>query len=59
MNPSQIKNDSSFLCIFRYFLLIVFVVIFLCCEKEEGCEFEMICYTNGGCIEKPIPGTCF
>lgn len=29
------------------------------CEKEDGgCETETVCFGEGNCVEKPIPGTC-
>lgn len=30
-----------------------------CETEEEGCQTETVCFGEGNCIEKPIPGTCF
>ncbi|WNH09584.1 hypothetical protein [Thalassobellus suaedae] len=41
-------------------ILAIIALSFISCTKQEGgCETETVCFGDGNCIEKPIPGTCF
>lgn len=46
---------------FKLVILLCVVVLSLSCENdsEEGCETETVCFGQGNCVERPIPGTCF
>ncbi len=44
----------------KYIILSVIILNVISCTPEDGeCETETVCYGNGNCVEKPIPGTCF
>ena len=57
MKKYQIKKSK--LTYVHYVLLLSFAIIsFSCTPEESECETETVCYGDGNCIEKPIPGTC-
>ncbi len=43
----------------KFILFLVLLVGFASCTPEDNCETETVCYGEGNCIEKPIPGSCF
>lgn len=42
-----------------FFVLFSSLALLSCEAEEEGCELETVCFGEGNCIERPIPGTCF
>ncbi len=45
----------------KYVLFLVLMSNFTACtnDDEAGCETETVCFGDGNCIERPVPGTCF
>ncbi len=43
----------------KHLLILTSLIIMSCTKNEEGCETETVCFGEGNCIERPIPGTCF
>lgn len=44
----------------KFVVLLSFVLsVVSCTNEDQGCETETVCFGDGNCIEKPIPGTCF
>ena len=44
----------------KYIILSIIILnVTSCTGDDEGCETETVCFGEGNCIEKPIPGTCF
>jgi len=58
MKKNQRKKSNLYRL--KYVLLLCFVITTISCTPEEPtCQTETVCYGEGNCIEKPIPGTCF
>jgi len=43
----------------KYILFVGTILMTISCTEKNECETETVCYGDGNCIEKPIPGTCF
>lgn len=58
MKKNQMKKSK--LLNLKYVLFLSVIITLISCTPEETeCETEIVCYGDGNCIEKPIPGTCF
>lgn len=44
----------------KYIFILSFILIGTSCTPEENeCETKTVCYEGGGCIETPVPGSCY
>ncbi len=41
------------------FSIVILSAISCTVDDDEGCETETVCFGDGDCVERPIPGTCF
>jgi hypothetical protein len=45
----------------KFMILSIIILSTISCtvDDDEGCETETVCFGDGDCVERPIPGTCF